>query len=481
MSSPAESPSSPESPSHVALKSRPSTTTVQAAIELADDPDQVPETPSSVRKSELQSPAAVEITTEVSPQVQQAMPDAMSPTDKVATGITPVPAEEKPAFSPVLYMHFIAAGYITGGPWFAVVACMYFFEVTYIPEGHSPQFTMPMVMVVPSVVVQLVALIFGKKALRAIKVWISFALIAAAFYVMVYITKYVKNKETSYYLIMVSCAMQSCFESISLMLYFAVGAALDPNGLYISGIMVGTSLGGISSVLLEMLCLGVYGGTGDPYKYTSTFYDVILAILVVCIVSALLFEYHPLVAKELSNPRPDPPLKLMVGEAGKVLLDQGKNIILTYIGTYIVYPGVVIEQNLKCVSVQWSVPLVVFFFSIFDITGRFLANFFRFIPRDLLIIPILCRAIVCMLLFFIGYAKFHQFLVVDWLQLVCVSVFAFSNGMCATFAMKYGPGNFEPKKRGIVSKLMAFYLSIGIAVGTILSEYIFSKITPDKS
>lgn len=400
------------------------------------------------------------------------------PTTPSATLTAPI-AAEPPAFEYKIYFYCLASGYLTGGPFFAVITCMYFYEQVYIPAGFQPQFTLPMVLVIPGVIVQFLAIVFGKRVLRAIPLWISFIIITATFYPMIYFTKYITDKVTSFYALLAICAVQSCFQSLAVLLYYDVAAALDTTGRYASGIVVGTSLGGISSVLLEMLCLAAYGSDTDPYNYTSVFYNFVLALLVVCIITSVTFERHPLVAKQIAATQPALPAKILLITAAQTFLSQGKNIFFTYILTYMVYPGVVINQYLGCVPVQWSVPLIVFFFSIFDSTAKIVFNFYPVIPKNYVIVPVLLRTILCVFLIFIGYAKFNGTFVVDWWIIVCLSIFAFTNGNCAAVSMKYGSADFEAQKKPIVSKIMSFYLASGTAIGTILSQYIFAKITPD--
>ncbi len=387
--------------------------------------------------------------------------------------------ETPPAFEYKLYFYCLAAGYLTGGPFFAVITCMYFYKSVYIPAGYQPQFTLPMVLVLPGVFVQFLVIVLGKRVLRVIPLWITFIIITATFYPMVYIAKYIPDKSTSFYVLLAICVVQSCFQSLAILLYYDVVAALDPKGRYASGIVVGTSLGGISSVLLQMICLGAYGSDTDPYNYTSVFYNFVLAILIVCIVTAVLFERHPVAAKEIAVSRPAADVRTLLGVAGQAFFSQGKNIFFAYLATYMVYPGVIINQHLASVPEQWSVPLIVLCFSVFDSGAKISFNFYPLIPKQHVFVLVCFRVIFCVFLFFIGYGKFSAFFVVDWWILVCVSLFAFTNGVSAAESMKFGSEGFEANRKAIASKMMSFYLTTGTALGTILSQYIFAKINPD--
>jgi len=59
-------------------------------------------------------------------------------------------------------------------------------------------------------------------------------------------------------------------------------------------------------------------------------------------------------------------------------------VFLVFVLTFTVFPGVIIAEPLQFVSAEWGVPLLIFFFNLFDTVGRTLPSFTMFIsPKAL--------------------------------------------------------------------------------------------------
>ena len=72
-----------------------------------------------------------------------------------------------------------------------------------------------------------------------------------------------------------------------------------------------------------------------------------------------------------------------------MFLSQGKSVFLVFVLTFMVFPGVVISEPLQFVSAEWGVPLLIFFFNVFDTLGRTAPSFTKAISPKMLF-PCVC-------------------------------------------------------------------------------------------
>ncbi len=78
----------------------------------------------------------------------------------------------------------------------------------------------------------------------------------------------------------------------------------------------------------------------------------------------------------------------------------------------------------------------------------------------------------------IGYGVAEEFFVADWWIMVNMVIFAFTNGYCSTLAMIYGPNDFA-QQPDVAGKIMAFYLTFGIFMGTVVAQVLMAPLFPE--
>ena len=78
----------------------------------------------------------------------------------------------------------------------------------------------------------------------------------------------------------------------------------------------------------------------------------------------------------------------------------------------------------------------------------------------------------------IGYDIADSFFVSDWWIMVNMAVFAFTNGYFSTLAMIYGPNDFQHQPE-VAGKIMAFYLTFGIFMGTVIAQVVMARFVPE--
>ncbi len=77
-----------------------------------------------------------------------------------------------------------------------------------------------------------------------------------------------------------------------------------------------------------------------------------------------------------------------------MFLGQGKNIVLIFVETFLVFPGVMIAKPLDFVSKQWAIPMMIFFFNVFDTCGRSSAALGRIVTAKWVILLVIIRYFV---------------------------------------------------------------------------------------
>ncbi|KAM7008864.1 equilibrative nucleoside transporter 1-like [Tautogolabrus adspersus] len=130
---------------------------------------------------------------------------------------------------------------------------------------------------------------------------------------------------------------------------------------------------------------------------------------------------------------------------------------------------------------QYFIPVSCFLlFNLCDWSGRSLTAFCMWPQKDSVLLPasIVCR-IVFVPLFMLCNVQprlnlpvfFHH----DAWFIVFMVLFAFSNGYLASLCMCYGPKNVLPHEAETAGSIMAFFLSLGLALGA-ASSFIFRAL-----
>ncbi|XP_060919064.1 equilibrative nucleoside transporter 1-like isoform X1 [Labrus mixtus] len=130
---------------------------------------------------------------------------------------------------------------------------------------------------------------------------------------------------------------------------------------------------------------------------------------------------------------------------------------------------------------QYFIPVSCFLlFNLCDWTGRSLTAFCMWPQKDSVLLPasIVCRLVFVPLFMLCNVQPrlnlpvfFHH----DAWFIVFMVLFAFSNGYLASLCMCYGPKNVLPHEAETAGSIMAFFLSLGLALGA-ASSFIFRAL-----
>eukprot|EP01022_Parablepharisma_sp_SALTPOND_P013368 TRINITY_DN1784_c0_g1_i2.p1 TRINITY_DN1784_c0_g1~~TRINITY_DN1784_c0_g1_i2.p1 ORF type:complete len:424 (+),score=4.57 TRINITY_DN1784_c0_g1_i2:184-1455(+) len=392
-----------------------------------------------------------------------------------------------------LYWYFVICGYGIIAPWNVILTCMHYFKSTvlaliltsqYEPAGYSPEFTFPVAYLIPVLLGQALMLMWGQKIKLFLKLLVSYVVMALSFFPMVFIAEYIENLKASFALEIVLCISISFFQGILEAACFSIAGTLGLGGQYMSGVLVGFGASGVITTLLQFASIGIFGSDSgniisftdilDPYYPSLLLYSLTFGLLLVSIIVSYLITRQPDVANVLEKTPPNKPISELWDVARKVLVDQGKNVIITAVCTLMVFPGVVIAQPLTSLPSQWSIPMIVFIFNVFDITGNYIAGWLRLISRGNVIWATLARVISPVLICLIGYETFNGFFVAEWWIIVNVILFALTNGLLITSSMMFGGDNFEDKT--LVGSIMSLYLALGLMIGSVLAQGVFANL-----
>uniref|UniRef100_UPI0037E830FE equilibrative nucleoside transporter 1-like isoform X1 n=1 Tax=Semicossyphus pulcher TaxID=241346 RepID=UPI0037E830FE len=130
---------------------------------------------------------------------------------------------------------------------------------------------------------------------------------------------------------------------------------------------------------------------------------------------------------------------------------------------------------------QYFIPVSCFLlFNLCDWSGRSLTAVRMWPPKDSVLLPV---SIVCRLVFIPLFMlcnvqpRFHLpvFFHHDGWFIFFMILFAFSNGYLASLCMCYGPKNVLPHEAETAGTIMAFFLSLGLALGA-ASSFIFRAL-----
>ncbi|XP_069385738.1 equilibrative nucleoside transporter 1-like isoform X2 [Paralichthys olivaceus] len=158
------------------------------------------------------------------------------------------------------------------------------------------------------------------------------------------------------------------------------------------------------------------------------------------------------------------------------------SVCFTFTVTIGTFPA--ITADTKSTLGSWDlyfIPVSCFLlFNLCDWSGRSLTAVYMWPNKDSMLLPVLivCRVVFVPLFMLCNVEPrlhlpvfFHH----DGFFIVFMILFAFSNGYLASLCMCYGPKNVLPHEAETAGAIMAFFLSLGLALGAALS-FIFRAL-----
>lgn len=138
-------------------------------------------------------------------------------------------------------------------------------------------------------------------------------------------------------------------------------------------------------------------------------------------------------------------------------------VILVFLVTLALFPGLVSEMKSSNVSDDWWSLILFTVFNVTDTIGKFLPSVRQYLNLDSLLLGSVIRVsfiplfVICVSPDIISW---------DWLQAIIVAIFGVSNGYLGTVAMMLGPAQVEDSFKEKAGLVMVFFLTSGLAIGS---------------
>jgi len=294
----------------------------------------------------------------------------------------------------------------------------------------------------------------------------------------------------------INCALAACAalglaESVTTALIFGLAGALDDPKM-----MLCVSSGqGVVGVICPILMLSLKFLSGDPMEWKTEvvfgFFGCCFALQAVgiCIVNRI-----PLVPTEraehespeevlVSDPEGARRMELKQRGLKELFIDaspQLANVFLTFIVTFVVFPGVAASWSPQSgvfkgeLGQAWYTTCVMGTFQVFDVIGRSSTGYMvsmGLMTETRLWIPAWTRLLFVPI--FIVLQRSPGLIPVpyqDFVELAVMALFALTNGWVATMGMMYGPQRVkDPAEQHTVGIFLGLGTVIGIFLGSLLA------------
>lgn len=270
---------------------------------------------------------------------------------------------------------------------------------------------------------------------------------------------------------------------------------------YTTPIMSGQGLAGIFAAF-SMICTLATGADlkDSAFGYFITACVVILLAIVSYLALPKLefFQYHTNSSGARTPTDEENKLDLLKKEKGtaaglteeeghivsvfaifKQIWVMAMSVCLIFTITIGTFPAVTVDVKSTIANVSWRdtyfIPVSCFLlFNVMDWVGRSLTAVCMWPGKDSIWLPILCASrLVFVPLFMLCNVQPRHYLPVwfdhDAWYIIFMIVFAFSNGYLASLCMCFGPKKVAQHEAETAGAIMAFFLSLGLALGAALS------------
>eukprot|EP00826_Nyctotherus_ovalis_P011911 TRINITY_DN13106_c0_g1_i1.p1 TRINITY_DN13106_c0_g1~~TRINITY_DN13106_c0_g1_i1.p1 ORF type:complete len:402 (+),score=41.84 TRINITY_DN13106_c0_g1_i1:96-1301(+) len=376
-----------------------------------------------------------------------------------------------------LYLCSIILGFAALQPGNAIITCMQYFIEVYNTTAYKPQFTFPMMIFLPLMGCQIFLIAFGNKFSVYSKLLTSMAALTFFICMVFVISRTMRDKKSSFALAIIYLFLAGIFNGVLQSTLGGLVGIMNCKGKYMKANIIGNGASGITSNVLNLMCLSAVGHAKQELANVTTMFFVILAVImagcffVACI--ALRDSYVARLIRETPREKSIGKLCKLVWPAFK---GQGKNVFLTFFFTFSIFPGVVIAKPLQFLPVQYAVPSMILLFNAFDTLGRLFSACLQSTSPKTILCMTLLRALTVLSTCIIGYEIFNGYFVKDWWILTNIVVIAFTNGVGVNLAMSHSIQEARDEDKESTGKAMTICLTGGIFVGTVVAQLVFANL-----
>lgn len=281
-----------------------------------------------------------------------------------------------------------------------------------------------------------------------------------------------------------------------------------------SSLISGYGLAGIIMNIIMAICLGIFGPDGGV-KSIATYFSCAVGITLLCIVMHYKFvktpyaQYHLNKATQadaedgtsvtrggqelgsqinfdsdntsvISNNQvavadvsgvsllqPTEPVTL--GGVWKEIWLYSLLMILNYVQTFWVFPGVALMKKLDSVDIAWSILILIFTWNLCDTIAKMLTGYRNFYNKYSIAGMVLFRFLFFITFIILAKNKSTSFINTDWFAILNIGVFSFMNGYHTGSLFIMGPESVKDHKKETAGFIMQLSLYIGIISGTFLA------------
>ncbi|CAI2369505.1 unnamed protein product [Moneuplotes crassus] len=159
----------------------------------------------------------------------------------------------------------------------------------------------------------------------------------------------------------------------------------------------------------------------------------------------------------------------------KELILPGYGLILVYIQTFLVFPGVMLVGGLGFIhNVSWEVWLIISLYNLADTISRYASEYFTILNAKTALVTTIVRFASVGAFFLAAYDI--TFFRNDYVKIVNIVIIGFSNGYISNCQIIHAVKNAKDQDKEITSKFMVVFLVLGIALGSIASSFGISKL-----
>jgi equilibrative nucleoside transporter 1/2/3 len=139
-------------------------------------------------------------------------------------------------------------------------------------------------------------------------------------------------------------------------------------------------------------------------------------------------------------------------------------VFFVFFVTLSLFPGMtsLIKKSSTKLNQDWFQIILIALFMIFDFLGRTTPRLILLFKPKFLFIPTILRISFFILFIFCIHPRY---ITSDYVAYLLMIFFAYSNGLCGTLAMIYGPTTVKESQREIAGTTMSFFLNFGIFAG----------------
>lgn len=143
---------------------------------------------------------------------------------------------------------------------------------------------------------------------------------------------------------------------------------------------------------------------------------------------------------------------------------------IVFIVTFIAFPGLCFHMDISFIPGAWAPITIIIIFNFFDTVGRQVGGMpVLAMEQKGVIMLAISRLIFVVFFFLFAFKVGPSFLFgkdADWLKIIILIMFAFTNGFTSTKAAMIAPGMVPDDLKATVGSYIGIFIMIGIVTGS---------------